>query len=328
MGLATKAQDDKRSVRDVDPRVKHTASLDDNGGVYDEGKDGGDKVDDKKKKGKEPQYLKNSLGFLTYNYRVYYLNIKEKLLYGLIAFVVGGFVGYIFYGGQFRDPITKLPTEMTTITDGLFITVVGIVAICIFLPMRRKQILAKNKKDIRGGFRSLLDSLVGSISSGLNSVQAFETAIGDLTQQFGKDSRIVEEVNVIVQGFNNGKNVETMLVDFADRSEDDDIRSFADTFKIANSKGGSLGDSIKSAQVIINEKVEIEGEIDSAITEANNESYIMIILPIIMIIMIKLGNPQMADGYASMSGVIAVSVSIVMFIVAFFMAQRITRIKV
>jgi tight adherence protein B len=281
-----------------------------------------------KKTAREPQFFKNSLGFPTYNYNVYYLNLREKFIYSLIAFVIGGAIGFIFYGGYFKDPITQAETSMTTLSNAFFFCLAGIVAVILFLPIRAKQLLEKNKKDIRNGFRGLLDSLVASISSGLNSVNAFDQAQEDLIQQFGAGSKIVQEVSMIVNGFNNGKQIEEMLEDFAKRTGDDDIKSFTETYKIANSKGGSLAAAITSSQIIINEKVEIEGEIETAISGNKNETYIMVILPIVMIVMIKYGNPSLASGYSSLAGFVAVTISIVLYITAFFIARAITRIKV
>lgn len=50
----------------------------------------------KDKKEKEPQYYLSKINTPALNYRVYYLSGKEKILYTLLSFVVGVFVGYLF----------------------------------------------------------------------------------------------------------------------------------------------------------------------------------------------------------------------------------------
>lgn len=53
----------------------------------------------KKKKEREPQWYMSEVGVPVYNYHVYYMKKVEKIIYILLAFVVGAVVAYLFYGG-------------------------------------------------------------------------------------------------------------------------------------------------------------------------------------------------------------------------------------
>ena len=53
----------------------------------------------KKEKVVEPEYYYSATKILVSNYKVCYLSKKEKIFYFLLAFIVGGAVGYLFYGG-------------------------------------------------------------------------------------------------------------------------------------------------------------------------------------------------------------------------------------
>ena len=57
----------------------------------------------KEKNPPEPQYFTSATNEQVYNYNVYYMSKKEKLLYILLAFAVGAVVGYLFYGGLAKD---------------------------------------------------------------------------------------------------------------------------------------------------------------------------------------------------------------------------------
>ena len=60
----------------------------------------------KKKKVKlppEPQWYTSVTNMTTWNYNVYYMTKKEKVLYFLLAFFVGAVVGYVFFGGLFKN---------------------------------------------------------------------------------------------------------------------------------------------------------------------------------------------------------------------------------
>jgi len=47
----------------------------------------------------EPQYYMSATNMQMLNYKVYYMSKLEKILYFLLAFIVGAAVGYLFYGG-------------------------------------------------------------------------------------------------------------------------------------------------------------------------------------------------------------------------------------
>lgn len=103
------------------------------------------KKNKKKKKIEEPQYFTSATNIPTYNYKVYNMTKTEKILYFLLAFVVGAAVGYLFYGGIGKDEFNQ-PTTVTWVLNIIIPTAIGLVAGKLFVPMRRKSIVAKQKK--------------------------------------------------------------------------------------------------------------------------------------------------------------------------------------
>ena len=71
-----------------------------------------EKKEQKPKKILEPQYYMSATNIPTYNYKVYYMKPIEKILYFLVAFAAGCFVGYLFYGGIGKDEFGN-PTTLT-----------------------------------------------------------------------------------------------------------------------------------------------------------------------------------------------------------------------
>ena len=63
----------------------------------------------KEKEPLEPQYYMSATNTPTYNYKVYYMSKKEKILYFLLAFAVGAVVGYLFYGGIGKNDLANQP---------------------------------------------------------------------------------------------------------------------------------------------------------------------------------------------------------------------------
>ena len=74
------------------------------------------KKKNKEKKVLEPQYYTSRINTSTYNYKVYYMSVPEKIINVLIAFVIGACIGYLFYGGIGKDEYGQ---EAKAVADGI-----------------------------------------------------------------------------------------------------------------------------------------------------------------------------------------------------------------
>ena len=113
-------------------------------------------------KKREPEYFITQTNVKAINYKVYYLSTKEKIQYFILAFIVGAFVMYLFYGGLGKNEFGEA-TRLTYILDISLCSIMGIVAGIVYLPQRAKQLQKKRVNTLRLQFRELLDSLSTSI---------------------------------------------------------------------------------------------------------------------------------------------------------------------
>lgn len=282
---------------------------------------------EKEKKPQEPQYYLSATNVPTYNYKVYYMTKKEKILYFLLAFVVGAAVGYLFYGGMAKNEFGE-PTMLTWILNIVICTAVGVAAGILFLPIRTQQIINKRRNDLKLQFREMLDTLSTSIGSGKNIMDSFKAAYDDLRIIYSDDTAIIKELRIINDGITNNVDIEKSLADFGERSGIDDIKSFADVFETCYRKGGDIKDVIRNTQQIITEKMEVEMEIETIITGSKTEQSIMTVMPIAIVGAIKLMSPEFAANFATPAGVVSTTVAIVMFVVAYFVGKKIMVIEV
>jgi len=281
----------------------------------------------KDKKEKEPQYYMSATNMPTYNYKVYYLSLKEKILYFLLAFVVGAVVGYLFYGGMAKDQFGD-PTQMTHILNVVICTLTGGVAGFLYLPMRTQQILDSKRNNLKLQFRELLDALATSIGSGKNITDSFKSAYDDLSIIYSEDAMILKELALILDGINNNVDIELTLMDFGLRSGIEDIESFANVFETCYRKGGNIKDVIRNTQQIISDKMEVEMEIETIVSGSKNEQMIMTVMPVALIAIIKMMSPEFADNFTSPAGIISTTIAVVMFIAAYFVGNAVLEIKI
>jgi len=285
------------------------------------------KKPDRPKKVKEPQYYYSATNMRTVNYRVYYMNAAEKILYFLLGFIVGAAVGYLFYGGLAKDAYGE-PTTATHVLDLLISGAAGIAAGRAFLPIRTDMLQKSRTNKLKTQFRDMLEAFNTSLGAGKNVTDSFRSVYDDLKLQYEEDAYILKELEVILSCMDNNVDLEVPLADFGARSGVDDIVSFANVFRICYHKGGNIKDTIRNTHEILSDKMEIAQEIETIVSGARSEQYLMLIMPILLIGMIKMMSADFAANFATPAGIIATTVGIAMFIVAYLVGRSVLRIKI
>lgn len=274
-----------------------------------------------------PQYCKSLNGGKAINYTVYYLTASERILYFLIAFVVGGAVGFLFYGGIGKNEYGE-PTQLTYILNTAITVVSGLVSGKLFLPIRQKQIFEKRRGKLKQQFRDMLESISTALGAGKNVPESFLSALSDLSNQYEEDAFILQELDFIKTGLRNGFTLEQMLNDFAQRSGCEEIQDFAGVFEICYRRGGNIKDTIRNTCKILSDKMGVMEEIETTISSSKNEQYIMLVMPVGLVGMIKLSSAEFAANFATTSGLIATTVAVAMFVAAYFLGRKLMEIKV
>lgn len=281
----------------------------------------------KKTQTSEPEILYSATNQPVPNYKVYYLKTKEKIIWGAVAFIVGAVIAYLFYGGIGKDSYGD-PTVVTYILNSVLMLLCGVFAAKFFLPIRQRQILTKRKRTLHKQFIDLLDSLSASLAAGQNVPSAFLSAKTDLSVQYPEDAFIINEVNQIIDGFNNNIPVENMLASLGERSGIKDISDFGKVFDTAYRKGGNIKDIVRNTHQILSTKTQLEMEIQTKIASNKNEQNIMMVMPILIVGMVKMMGGDFANNFTTPSGILFTTVGICLFVLAYFIGQAILKIDV
>ena len=275
----------------------------------------------------EPQYYMSKINTPVLNYKVYYMKKIEKIFYFAIAFIVGAAVGYLFYGGIGVDEYGD-PTTITYILNVLIPGTVGLIAGKMFIPIRTKQIIAKRRKQLTSQFRDLLSGLTTALGTGANVIDSFISVRQDMKIQYDEDAYILKELDVIISGVENNNSIEELIYDFGVRSGIDDIKDFAEVFKITYRKGGNFKEIIRNTNEILGDKLEINEEIETTVSGSKMEQKMMIAMPILLVGVIKMLSADFAANFVTPAGIAATTVGIVMFVVSYFVARKVLDIKV
>lgn len=241
------------------------------------------------------------------NYKEYHMSLGERLLYFFVAMAVVAVVAYVFYERWYVS---------------LF---AGIIGGLIYVPMRKQQIIDKRKQQLTLQFKELLESVKSSLGS-MTAYDSFMKARSDLAVQYADDAYIMQELALIMQGAMLKERLEDMLEELGERSEIEDIQNFALAFKSSIVQGGDLQDVVSKCIGIINEKIEVSMEIETMVAGQKNEQSILLVLPIVFVVMLK-AMGGMVDLNSSL-GLISMTIAIVIFVAAYFISVKITKIDV
>ncbi len=259
-------------------------------------------------KKKNTEKLKSIIGN-GIDYSIYEMKLVDYLIGYLIGFVISFIAMQIFF-----------ERVIISIIIGLAI---GFLAIKVY----KKYLIINRQRKLLLQFKDFLESLSASYSAGKNTQNAFKDAYNDMIELHGDKAYIANELEIIELGIENGFTIEELLNNFALRSSVDDIKSFADILEIGNRTGSNMKTIIGQTKDIINDKIDIEMEINTIIIQKKTELYIMLAMPFIIILALNTLGDSTFSAYVPINVIVRIFVFIII-IIAFLLGKRITDIKV
>lgn len=194
------------------------------------------------------------------------------------------------------------------------------------------SVIRKRQNRLRLQFKEFLEIISISISGG--SGRSMENAITDSLRElkmiFNEDSDIVREIALIISDYEQaGIPMTEGFAELGARSEIDDIVSFATIYKTIEGKTSDFGYIIAQTRDIIKDKVEITMEIETSITSAKSEAYMMLVLPLVLVILMSAMGSGFLDAlFQPGIGRVAATVGVICTFASYVIATRATEIEV
>lgn len=208
--------------------------------------------------------------------------------------------------------------------------VIGLIVGIFLKKMLVKSVIDKRKKQLRLQFKTFLESMTVAVRAGQNELVSLQSALDDLKLTYNGENDIIVEIDHIIKAYRNADiPLSDLFLDFGNRSGIEDIKTFGTIFMVISGKSDNFASIINQTQQIISDKIEIESEIETSITSVKSELYMLFVMPILMVAMMSsMGGDMMDILFTTTTGWIISTISIVIFIVSFFMAQKFTDIKI
>lgn len=195
-----------------------------------------------------------------------------------------------------------------------------------------KSVQRKRKNQLRLQFKEFLEIITISISggSGRSMENAVIDSIHDLEMLYNEKADIVREIRLIVSDYQNaGIPMSKGFQELGERTEIDDIISFASVYATVEGETSDLGYIISQTHDVIKDKVEIIMEIETGITSAKSEAYMMLVLPLVLIVVMStMGSGFLGGLFTTAIGRLAATVGVVCTFVSYIIAVRATEIEV
>ena len=196
----------------------------------------------------------------------------------------------------------------------------------------RRKALEKNSKERRQLVTQFKDGMVAvsfALNAGYSIENSFREAVKELMTLYGSQSAIVVCFEKMLRRIKNNENIEDVLSEFAIKTQIEDIMYFADVFGYAKRSGGDLISIIKNTASTIRDKIEVDAQIQTAISGKKMESAVMAVMPFGILGYMKLSSPEFIDAlYHNVIGVIFMSVCLVIIGCMNVVARRIVNIEI
>ncbi len=244
------------------------------------------------------------------NYRIYRLSPREA---------AGCFFTYIFF-----DLLISYLFYDSFIT--FFILFPGIF---IFIKGRRRELLNRQKRELKKEFQDMLLSAATALNAGYSIENSFKEAYRDMSSLYGESSLGCMELKSIIKKLDIGIPLEEILKNFAERADIEEIGDFAEIFSMAKRNGGDFKGIIEDTVDIMREKEETEREIEVMLSGKSFEQKIMSIIPLFIILYLKLSTRGFLNVlYHNTAGIVVMSICLMLYAFSFLLSKKIAAIEV
>ncbi len=231
--------------------------------------------------------------------------IKELLVYLLFAAIL-----YFFYRSLWA--FAALPF-----------------AVFFYHRYNRKNINKKITDELSLQFKDALISMSAALRAGYSVENSISESRREMASVYGESSAICTQLGIVISELHLGTNAENAISAMAARCSVPDISTFAAVFSTAKRSGGNMVEIIKKTADDISAKADIQNEISVLISSKKLEQKIMTVMPLGIIVYISVSSPSMLDPlYGNVTGAVIMTVCLGVYILAWFLSQKMMKIEV
>lgn len=168
-----------------------------------------------------------------------------------------------------------------------------------------------------------LTVLANSLKSSPNIADAFASSTG-LVQ-----SPLREEIDLLVKEVHLGEHLDRAMHSSADRLQSPLYSSVMTTLLVARKSGGNLPKILDESSDTLREMERLAGVVRTKTAEGRSQTFVLALLPFVMIMALQKVDPQMIPGLAETgTGCIIIGVSVGLWMSSIALAMRIVKVDI
>ena len=213
--------------------------------------------------------------------------------------------------------------------DSVASAVFLIPAVFWLLQEQRRTLRRRREREMQRQFLDAIQMMAASLQSGYSVENAVRAAVQELEKLYPSGAFIVQEFRNMVVQLERNQSVEELLQDLGERSQVEDLKSFAEVFLTAKRTGGDLLHVIRNTASCIRQKQETLAEIETVLTGKMTEQKVMSLMPLLILLYVRLTSPEFLAGmYGNLTGQAVMTVCLLIYAVSYLWGKNIVRIEV
>ncbi|MCH5280903.1 MAG: type II secretion system F family protein [Lachnospiraceae bacterium] len=211
--------------------------------------------------------------------------------------------------------------------NSLWPIIIGSIALIPFYKRERDKLLKKKHEELAVHFKESLFVVLSALKAGYSVENAFVEAQKEMQFRFSEKNVMVQELILINRQVKNNIPIEQLLENFAHKTHSEDIKDFADIFKLAKRSGGDMGEIMEHTISVITRRMEMRETIKLLSAAKKYEQSIMNLVPVGIIFYIRLTNPGYFDSlYHNLFGICVMTAALLVYASAYLLSEKILEI--
>ncbi len=237
------------------------------------------------------------------------ISVVEMLIVSLVFGAMGFVVTWFFY-------------------LNVYVSVISAVIFQGFIIVYKKEKTRKHKNMILDEFININNLLLAELQTGIAVSRAYENLANNIQQSEILDfPKLEPEIRVWINRLHVGEEITDILLDFANRSGENNLVQFANMLDIASSRGGNILDIILSTNSVLNDERQMMYDVEVLITEKKLEQRVLTAMPIFILMFLNYSAYEfIAPLYENVIGRMTMTALLVIFTISFFWSRKITEI--
>lgn len=211
----------------------------------------------------------------------------------------------------------------------IVVCILSLVFVVFYLKYKKIELKKKRLDMLRTQFKDGILIMASLLSAGYSPENAVGKIITELEMLWGKDADMVLEFKKMNNELSLNRPIEQMWHDFAERSGLEEVENFAEVFSVVKRSEGNVSIIIQWAVQRLNQRLQVEEQIQTMLASRKYEQKIMNFIPIFIIFYINISSPEMISAmYTTIPGKIIMTVCLVIYLLAYMLAKKIIEIEV